>query len=107
MWRHASAVLVSRLEHQAVYIYRDSRPPRTEENQVFLLPYATTLGTRGCVVWISQVKKEGWNHNCEVLVAYSTSISSRPVAMAYLTVARTASMFGAHGSRSDGAFPPK
>jgi hypothetical protein len=56
-------------------------------------------------VWISQVKKEGWNHSCEVLVAYSTSVSSRPVAMAYLTVARTAFMFSAHGSKSDGAFP--
>jgi hypothetical protein len=33
--------------------------------------------------------------------------SSRPVAMANLIVARTASIFGVHVSGSDGAFPPK
>jgi hypothetical protein len=34
-------------------------------------------------------------------------VLSRPVAMANLIVARTASMFGFHFSGSDGAFPPQ
>jgi hypothetical protein len=34
-------------------------------------------------------------------------VSSRPVAMANLIVARTASMFGFHFSGSDGAFLPQ
>lgn len=33
---------------------------------------------------------------CGILVKCSMSVSSRPVDIAYLTVARTASMFGAH-----------
>lgn len=42
-----------------------------------------------------------------MLVACSTSISSRPVVVVNLIVVRTASMFGDHVSRSNGAFPPK
>jgi len=41
------------------------------------------------------------------LVGCSGSISSRLVAIAYLIVARTASMFGVHCSRSVGSFPPR
>ena len=44
---------------------------------------------------------------CGVSAAGSASISSRPVEMANLIVARTASMFGVHVSGSDGAFPLK
>jgi len=42
-----------------------------------------------------------------VLVGCPASISSRPVAMANLIVARTASIFGVHVAKSVGAFPPK
>ena len=37
----------------------------------------------------------------------SGAVLRRPVAIAYFTVARTASMFGVHCSGSDGAFPPR
>jgi hypothetical protein len=64
------------------------------------------LGTRGC--WgLVGVRERSGIYCCGVLAACSTSMSSRPVAMANLIVARTASRFGVHVSGSDRAFPPK
>ncbi len=57
------------------------------------------LGTRGCWGLFGFTAVGG------VLAAFSTSMSSRPVAMANLIVARTASIFGVHVSGSDRAFP--
>lgn len=62
------------------------------------------LGARGC--WgLVGVREKKWIYCCRVLAVCSTSMSSRPVAMANLIVARTASVFGVHASGSDGAFP--
>jgi hypothetical protein len=52
------------------------------------------------VVWFS------WGERERGFTTVS-SVSSRLVAMAYFTVARTASIFGAHCSGSDDAFPPR
>ena len=61
------------------------------------------------VWWVSRVEGaiRGGGCHCCVLLACCTSLSSRPVAMANLLVARTASMFGVHFSGSDRLFPPK
>ena len=61
---------------------------------------------QGYVLVVSYVTRRG-NYCCGVLVACSVSVFNRPVAIAYLIVARTASMFGAHFSGSDSALPPK
>jgi hypothetical protein len=55
------------------------------------------LGTRG-VLGLVGVREWDEIYCCGVLAAYSTSMSKRPVAMANLIVARTASMFGVHVS---------
>jgi len=61
--------------------------------------------------WVSRVNRGGRVNAChadDVWVAVcSTSLSSRPVAIAYLMVVRTASMSGFQFSGSDGAFPPR
>jgi hypothetical protein len=59
------------------------------------------------VLGVSRGERKNGIYYCWVLAAWSISMSSRPVSMANLIVARTASIFGVHVSRSDGAFPPR
>lgn len=60
------------------------------------------------VLGVSRGKRKKWDLlllgvGCLVYL----QVSSRPVSMANLIVARTASIFGVHVSGSDGAFPPR
>ena len=64
------------------------------------------LGTQGCWELVG-VRKGNRIYCCRVSDACSASMSSRPVAIANLIVARTASIFRVHISGSDRAFPPK
>jgi hypothetical protein len=57
-------------------------------------------------VWLVGVRVGRGVYYPWVLVC-SVSVSSRPVAMANLIVARTASIFGVHMSGSNSAFPLK